>query len=174
MPDQSIPIRGRWTVDKRLIDLWNASTLNTDFRARWQQKTNTSYLVLHEDEAEPSPAGPYCVYSIAEPRIVGHATGYTKDSEFQLQDIDIDFRVQAQGDTRETGKEKVIKLAKLVASVYDDAEWDIFPDGHVSTTKQPDFGGKEGKESYVWVVPYTLQINATLRRTQRGRITETG
>lgn len=163
--------RGTWNVDKAIVSHWDASGLDAQFRRFWSGRGVTEYPVLHDREARPQPPGPYCVFEIDQATIDHHSTGPPGDNphlEHQVLRVPLQFTIHAIGDAATSGKKVAVTLASRVADAYDDARLDLSEDSQVALIKEPDFGAREGDEHWMWVVPYTLVMNAVLPRTVRS------
>ena len=153
-------VRGSWLVSQGIVKRWRDRNLDQTFRDEWGDDTN-AYKALHDEEARPSPPGPYCVYDVAEPVVKNHQTGHTTSEEIQTQEVGIQFRIHAKSTGSESGKSICIRLAKAVRAAFDNpARFVALPDTHVETINEPDFHTREGDEEWVLAVPYTLTVDA--------------
>ena len=152
--------RGIWLILRAVRRLWRTSDLDDSFRAEWDGSTD-KYPVLHYGDARPSAAGPYCVFETGDPIVLTHQTGHTNDEEIQTLQVPLQFRIHAKSDATEDGKDKCIRLAMAIRAVFNSpARLDIKPDSHIDTTVEADFHIREGDDEWMWVVPYTLLIDA--------------
>lgn len=134
----------------------------------------TQYPVLHDEEASPSPPGPYCVLDITEPVPLHHSTSKLHPhAEHHVQSSIVNFRIHARKRKGLSAKAVAIKLAQRLVEAFDDAPLDLFPGKMCSWTRMPDFGAKEDDEGYVRVVPYEIVYDKLIARSVR-RKTETG
>jgi hypothetical protein len=136
--------------------------LDAEFRALWPDPAASEYSPFNDGEARPTPPGPYCVYEKAQPVLLGHHSGKLTSTENQLLSVPVTFQVHAKTSGSQSGKARARLLAEKVASAFDpgNGAFDISPDSHVYTVREPDFHLREGDEEWVWVVPYSFVIDA--------------
>lgn len=164
----AVPHRGSWQFHEGVVKRWNDSGLNAKFKAYWRNPQNVEYQILQDQEAKPTPPGPYCVYEIGEPVPVAHMTGRKKaHTENQLQNVPFQLRIHASEANGKSGKKVAIELAKHVVAAFDDQFLDFGYDTHVNTTKEVDFGTHEDDNEYLWVIPYLWLVDVALNRTIR-------
>jgi hypothetical protein len=167
------PTRGTWQIHQGIVTRWNAAGLDATFRREWRDPNNTQYLVLHDTQANETPPGPYCVYEVGLPIVIGHSTGRADASvhtEIQTQSITAQFRVHAADTGNESGKKIAIRLATAIASAFDNQFLDFGYDKHIMTEKGIDFGTFEDDNEYVWAIPYIWLVDAALNRTVRRNV----
>ena len=133
----------------------------------------TEYPVLFDQEAEPSPPGPYCVFTVTEQDVIHRSSGTASGTEHQVERVVVTFYVHAMGNTRRSAKKIAAELASAVMSAYDDEPLDVFPVEVICKSRMPDFGLKKDEQWYVWVVPYEIVYDKVIAKTTR-RSLETG
>jgi hypothetical protein len=159
--------RGSWTLDEAVKNRWDDYALDDEFKDYWTVGDETRYFVLHDQEANPNPPGPYCVFEkdlVGEPeRMTGSGTD-ALTTEKQTETYLVSLTIHAKdddGSTSLSAKDICIALAKLVATAFNDmSALDISPDAHVLTLPQPGFGTKEGDREYAWTLQYLITIEA--------------
>ena len=166
----TVPTRGSWTVDEAVVTRWNESELDQAVRNEWPiaSRLSTKYQTLHDTLARPIPPGPYVVFEKMTPFIRGHMSGSSDSQrENQFQQVLIQFSIHAQSITYtsgilESGKSRVIRLAKLVAKEFDPETnpWTMYDDSMILVTREPDFHIREGEDEWVWVLQYSVLIDA--------------
>ena len=157
-------IRGSWTLDAAIVHRWDDADLDEVFRAFWPVTTETRYGTLHDDEARPTPPGPYCVYELAEGSIDERSSGKFGDTENHLIRIPLEFRIHAKSTASRSGKSIVQELAKKVAESYDAGNTfgplAIDPDSHFTTMRESDFSVRLGDTEWSWVLQYDVILDA--------------
>jgi hypothetical protein len=158
-------IRGNWTVDEAINMRWDDADLDSAIRNEWPaaSKLSTKYQPLNDQEARPVPPGPYVVYEIMSPFVVGHMTGAEgTQEENQFQRMLVQFTVHASSTATESGKARAIRIAKLIAEAFDPETfpWTMYDDAHVSVTREADFGVREDDDEWAWALQYNVMIDA--------------
>lgn len=167
-------VRGSWTIDEGVKRRWDEKSLDDRFREWWPTDPTSAddshYPVLHDEEARPTPPGPYCVYEKSEGSTQQRHSGKTSITENEILVVPVMFRIHAKsgmfsGGTR-SGKDVAKELAKHVAVAFDQSAGplDIAPDRHVKTLRQSDFDVREGDTEWVWVLRYDIEVDAEYDR----------
>ena len=157
--------RGSWTLDEAIAIRWEEAELDVVIRNEWPESDRllTKYQPLNDSFAEPTPPGPYVVYEKSIPIIRNHMSGHTAaQRENQLQQILVAFRIHARSTATESAKSVCIRLAKKVAEAFDPdtSPWEMYDDSIASVTREADFHTREGVDEWVWVLQYTVMIDA--------------
>jgi hypothetical protein len=150
--------RGSWDVDQAIKRRWDARSLEAQFRAVWEDPTRLDVLALNDGEARAVEGGhpkPYCIYEKGESVVRGNMSGRTRDTEQQVQDIPIQFKIFGDG------KEQAVDFAKLVAGAFDKAALELQDDEQVTIIRGPDFGVHEDDETWSWVIQYRVRVIGT-------------
>lgn len=170
--EDPIPMpRGSWTLHEAIATRWDEAGLDTVFRNEWPvaERLSTKYQPLNEGFAMPVPPGPYCVVEMSVPVVVGHMSGADAiQRENQFQSVLVQLSIHARGTAAtatkpaESGKSICIRLAQQVADAFDpyNCPWEIYDDAMVQVWRGSDFDTREDDDMYVWVLQYTVMLDA--------------
>jgi len=171
-------------VWKGIYAAWTTSSLNTLFKALWQDPTDTTSTVLHDVEAKPGQPKPYCWISQLTPKtsIRMSGPGGEANNLREVRDIPILFSIRAgavNGDTR-SPKQIAAYLAEEVMKVFGghptiaSAALPTLDNGNViSLSYQTDYyvrggvaaidTGSDLSESYTWCISYLMRIDVPVK-----------
>jgi len=153
--------RGSWNLERAIVEHWRDAGLDESFRATWDDPTNAEYQPLNDGEARPEPPGPYCVYALALPRVVGNSSGTTPETVNTELAIPLEFRVHARTSGRSSGKRRAADLAALVAGAFDPQNaLPICDDAWIRTDRGGDYCQRLGNDEWVWIIFYEVHIDA--------------
>ncbi len=160
-------VRGRWLVDQGVAARWKSAGISDKIKAYWPASKRTRYPALHDEEARPRVPHPYVVYESADPTITGHSTGKANALEQQYEDVAIVFKVHAKSTSARSGRSIAIEIAKCIKEAFDPGtdRLDLTPDNHLCTIADGDYHEREGDEEWLWVIEYTIRLDATYRHT---------
>jgi len=134
---------------------WDESDLDDRFRA-YAPRAITEYPVLHDQEARPAPAGPYCVVEIAQGFQVARYGGTRVKYEHLLQKVPLQFRIHA------SREDIVVKLCRQIALRFDGFQFKLPSSDVVCFSREDDFGVQEDDEHWVWVLPYLISLETEI------------
>jgi hypothetical protein len=156
-------IRGVWEVDEGVAHQWDNYNLSSEFQD--EGLGNDNYTVLNKDEAQPSPPGPYCVYTLSTPIVIAHMSGLPNDTvstENQLSQVTLTFTVHAKDTSDEAGYDVCKRLMKKIANAFDPRrKLPLETDCHISTIRQGDAINRAGEEEWQGTLAYELTIDST-------------
>jgi hypothetical protein len=154
---------GTWRLDEAIESHWRTKGLDEDFRNEWLDPTATEYNPLHDEEARPTPPGPYAVYEKDEPEILMRMTGAGTQDDREVHRWTFRFKVHAQDSDSESAKSIAKRLALRIAAAFDPHNAIQF-DGvaHVVTERGPDWHDREGDAESVWTVQFSILVDVTV------------
>ena len=148
---------------KSINAAWDASSLDTLFRA----VSSGSHVVLHDQQASPGQAHPYCVVSQMSQNTVNRMSGGV-DSLREVRDTQVQFNIYAEevsGDSR-SAKQIAAYLAEEVMKVFGGHPTTaptgsmILDNGNVLINEyQTDYGVRIDDDEFLWVVTYTIRAD---------------
>ena len=148
---------------KSINAAWDASSLDTLFRA----VSSGSHVVLHDQQASPGQAHPYCVVSQMSQNTVNRMSGGV-DSLREVRDTQVQFNIYAEevsGDSR-SAKQIAAYLAEEVMKVFG-GHPTTAPTGSMTLDNgnvlineyQTDYGVRIDDDEFLWVVTYTIRAD---------------
>jgi hypothetical protein len=156
-------VRGIWNVDEGVAHQWDLYNLSSEFQD--EGLGNKNYTILNKDEAQPSPPGPYCVYTLSTPIVLNHMSGLHNDTvstENQLSQVTLTFMIHAKDTNDESGYEVCKRLMKKVVNAFDPRrKLPLQDDRHVSTIRQGGAINRVGEEEWRATLAYELTIDST-------------
>lgn len=158
-------VAGSWALDQAIEKRWYDRNLDERFKAEWPDPTNNRYETIHDQEARPTPPGPYCVYTINPPAIVGHSTGSDEiHEEIQYLEFVVEFVIHAANKPGRSAKKIAVDLAKHVADAYDPKRPLVYPEldiGEIYTIRDADFQTREGDAEWSWTLRYRFMLDTS-------------
>lgn len=153
---------GTADLSEAITTAWNASTLNTTFKA-----LGGTDPVLEDQERTPKGPFPYCTMEAFSPSISSRMSA-DGSSKRHVIDVTVVFHVFARvvsGDDR-TAKKIAADLAEEVMKVFG-GHATISPTGtialsngnHLITQKLTDYGIRAGDDEYEWVINYLFRLD---------------
>ncbi len=154
-------------IHKAINVVWDVSTLDTLFKALWEDPTSTEFPVLQDQEGTPTQPFAYVVFEQTSSSTVerSSADGNTKR---EIRDIEVRWNIHARavdGDGRDA-KEIAAYLAEEIMKVFG-GHPTVNPTGtmtldngkHLITQYINDFGVRTGDDEYQWVLIYNMRVD---------------
>lgn len=156
MPDE-VPIRGSWEVDQAVFARFQDAALEDAFRSAWPEDDRDSEecAAWNDSEARPATPRPYLIFEKVGGLLAHRSSGKTGTTLQEVENVPIQFTIHAES------KPQAVEFCKLVADAFDNWPLDMQNDSHVQTQRGRDFGVRQADDHWIWVLPYTIQIDAT-------------
>lgn len=155
--------RGSWNLIEALMTQWQARGLDAEFRAYWEDPTDTSRLAIHDMEARPdTPPDAYCLFMVENPVPVQRESGDGGDTYRREEMYRVTFQVFAKSSQSlgKSGKRIARDLITLVAAAFDPQNiLDMTPDCHIKTERAGDFSRREDDQEWSWTLAYELHLD---------------
>jgi hypothetical protein len=161
---------GQADVCKALNAAWDASGLDAIFKALWPDPTSTEYEVLHDEEASPGQAYPYCVCGQLPGKTSARMCGGV-GKLCEVHGYTLMFTIHAKeiaGDDRSV-KEIAAYLAGKVMEVFgghptvSPTETISIDNGYVlPTSYQTDYAVRVDDAEYSWIVTYLMRTDVPI------------
>lgn len=162
---------GSADVIKKIVSIWNASTLNATFQAYWTDTNKTQYLVLNDHNAEGIAPYPYCNFDLGEPHTSGKMSGVDSSSKQEIREIPLTFTIHAN-DTggSKSAKEIAADMMAAVVAVFgghpttrNSVDGSTLDNGGILISiYQSDFAERESIENWAWTIRYMLRIDVPI------------
>ena len=151
---------------KAVNTAWNASGLDSTFKALWKDPTESEFFVLNDQETPGKQPLPYVVFDETNSNTIIRSSGCGATLR-EVRDIEVRFNVYARevdGDDR-SDKEIALYLAEEIMKVFG-GHPTVSPTGtitldngnHLITTYQNGFGLKI-EDIYQWVLVYNFRVD---------------
>lgn len=153
--------------NEALVTAWNASTLNTIFKAYWSSANQSEFVVLHDKEASPAQPFPYVIFEIGTPNTVNRMSSGDADHRRETRSIPVTFKVYSR-EIPASGKSAKVLAKDLVEEVVK-----IFG-GHpvtaptsltlthgevLQSTYKDDFSARLDDQIFQWDVNYEFLVD---------------
>src|SRR3990167_4546854 len=94
-------------LHQAIVTVWEASTLNTQFKAYWPAANQSEFAVLNDQEASPAQPFPYCVFNQDQGSTTGRMTGAATAGRIEIHEIPWEFHVHAKAHTSAKSAKKI-------------------------------------------------------------------
>ena len=160
---------GSAQLEEGLVALWNSSGLNALFQAFWTATQILANPVLHDTEASPGQAFPYCVYNVTTPTTISRDSGHDSIEKHEIRDTPIEFRIHAQSSGGLSAKRIAADMANEVIKIFG-GHPSVSPtamtltDGGVMLNQyQNDFGLRTEDDNHLWMINYLAKLDVPMR-----------
>lgn len=146
---------------------WDASSLDSLFRALWASSADASeFPVLHDQLAGGGQPFPYCVFEQSASS-TSDKMSHDATTLQEIRDVPFNFRVHAReiGSDSRSPKEIAAYLAEEVMKVFgahptqSPAALTLDHGNFLISIYENDYGLRTGEDNYQWVVSYLFRVD---------------
>ena len=142
---------GSWDTIDAVVSRWESKGLEAEFTSRWDDTSKIGVVpAMCNDEIEDGTPRPYCVFEQLPTGATEQMSCRDADRVHVQSEVSLSFRIHARN------KVEAVDLAKLLVAAFDNANFTANASHVVGCRRVADFGSKDGREGYVWVVRYIL------------------
>ncbi len=158
---------GAADVQKAVVQLWDASGLEWEFKKLWTLDERSLADALQDQEGLPGQPWPYCVFEQEPSTTTDRMSGHDKNARHEIRDVPWQFRVHSKPISGAAKRSKAIArdLIDFIMQKFGGhptvASKDLALDnGSVLLMQyQNDYPVRTGDQEYQWILAYIIRVD---------------